>query len=241
MQYVGADSVALLAVDNAFGTDLAAEIEANLDADVVATVGYDPTADSFDSTIDRVFADSPDAVGFVSVPGQEHGVVDAYDASDYNAPWVFSAGMFSADVPSFYEGFYSASLSSVQTEGYFRLARRLSDIAPLAPYAANAYDALFLMAMAAEMAGDATGPAIAETIQSVSGGAGHTIGVGEFDRVRSLADAGRDVNYQGAASGVDMTDALEPLSSYIVEHVTNGHVEQLELLQRQFFQNGGDR
>nr|WP_082682250.1 ABC transporter substrate-binding protein [Haloferax profundi] len=239
LQYVDADSVSLLAVDNAFGSDLAAEVEANLDAAVTANVAYDPSADSFDGVIDEVFAGSPDAVGFVSVPGQEHGVLDAYAASDYHTPWVFSAGMFGSEIPSHYEGFYSASLSSVQTKGYFRLSRRLSDIAPLAPYAANAYDALFLMATAAEHAGEASGPAIADSIRSVSGGSGHTVGVGEFDRVRSLADAGRGVNYQGAASGVDLTDALEPLSSYIVEHVNNGRVEQLELLQRQFFQSGG--
>ena len=241
LQYAGAETVSLLAVDNAFGSDLAAEIDANLDADVLANVGYDPSADSFGDTIDAVFADSPDAVGFVSVPGQEHGILDAYAASDYHAPWVFSAGMFGTDVPSSYEGFYSASLSSVQTEGYFGLSRRLSDIAPLAPYAANAYDAMFLMAAAAEKAGTVSGPAIADSIRSVSGGAGHTVGVGEFERVRSLVDAGRGLNYQGAASGVDLTDALEPLSSYVVEHVSNGRVEQLELLQRQFFQNGGDR
>ncbi|WP_396613263.1 ABC transporter substrate-binding protein [Haloferax sp. S1W] len=238
-QYVGAESVALLAIDNAFGSGLAAEVSANLDATVVADVGYDPSADSFDAVLDDVFADDPDAVGFVSVPGQEHGILDAYGASDYEAPWVFSAGMFSGDVPSYYEGFYSASLSSVRTDGYFNLSRRLSDIAPLAPYAANAYDALFLMAAAAEKAGEASGPAISETIQSVSGGTGHTVSVGEFDRVRSLVSAGRDLNYQGAASGVDLTSSLEPLSSYLVERIHGGNVEQLELLQRQFFESGG--
>lgn len=240
-EYVDAGTVAILTIDNAFGVDLSAEVAANLDADTVATVKYDPTAASFDGVIDSVFAEGPDAVAFVSVPGNERGVLDAYAATDHDVPWVFSAGMFGGELPSYYEGFYSASLSAVRTRGFFSLSQRLSDIAPLAPYAANAYDALFLMAAAAEMAGEASGSAIAGAIQSVSGGAGHAVSVGDFDSVRLLADAGREMNYQGAASGVDLTDALEPVSSYLVERVENGSVTQLELLQRQFFEAGGGR
>lgn len=240
-QYADADRVAVLTVDGAFGSDLGTALGDQLDAEVVTEVSYDPAADDFGGVVDEVFADSPDAVGFVSVPGQEGGVLDAYGASDYEAPWVFSAGLFDGEIPPYYEGFYSASLSSVRTDGYFHLAQRLSDIAPLQPYAANAYDALFLMATAAEYAGEASGPAIADALQTVSGGTGHTVSVGEFDRVRTLVDAGRELNYQGASSGVDLTEALEPLSSYLVERVHNGSVEQVELLQRQFFESGGDQ
>ncbi|ELZ87671.1 amino acid/amide ABC transporter substrate-binding protein, HAAT family [Haloferax elongans ATCC BAA-1513] len=240
-QYANADSIAILATDNAYGDGLASSMKTSTDAEVVSDVRYDPTASSFDGVIDEVFQNSPDAVGFVSVAGQETGVLDAYGSSDYEAPWVFSAGMFGSDVPKYYEGFYSASLSSVRTDGYFHLSQRLSDIAPLAAYSVNAYDALFLMAAAAEKAGEATGAAIADTIQSVSGGTGHTVSVGDFGRVRSLTDAGRELNYQGAASGVDLTEDLEPLSPYVVEKVHNYEVRQLELLQRQFFESGGNQ
>jgi ABC-type branched-subunit amino acid transport system substrate-binding protein len=240
-QYVGADTVSVLALDNDFGADLAGAIASNTDADVVADARYDPSASSFDGTIAEVFADSPDAVAFVSVPGQERGVLDAYGASDHEAPWVFSAGLLGADTPSYYDGFYSASLSSTRTDGHYALSRRLSDIAPLAPFSVNAYDALFLMAAAAEMAGEATAPAIADTIRSVSAGEGHTVSVGDFDEVKLLVESGRSLNYRGASGGVDLTRNLEPLSSYLVERVTDGNVERLELLQKQFFESGGDR
>jgi hypothetical protein len=49
------------------------------------------------------------------------------------------------------------------------------------------------------------------------------------------------VNYQGASGGVDLTANLEPLSSYLIERVTDGSVESLELLQRQFFESGGNQ
>ncbi|QGN07270.1 amino acid ABC transporter substrate-binding protein [Halorhabdus sp. CBA1104] len=239
--YIDASSVALLSIDNSFGSGLAGSLQDAIDASIVADVRYDPGADSFSDTIEAVFENDPDAVAFTSVSGQERGILDAYAQTDYDVPWVFSAGMFGSDIPASYDGFYSASLSSNRTDGYFDLVRRLSDVDELASYAANAYDALFLMAGAAEKADDASGPAIAETIRSVSGGTGHTVSVGDFDRLRSLTDAGREINYQGASGSVDLTANLEPLSSYLIQRVTDGTVESLELLQSQFFRSGGNQ
>jgi len=239
--HVGADSVALLSIDNSFGAGLAEAQTESLDSEVVADVRFDPAADSFDDVLRAVFENDPDAVGFTCAAGQERGVLDAYERSDYDVPWVFSSGMFDGDLPAYYEGFYSASFSSGRTDGYFDLVRRFTDIDQPAAYAVNAYDALFLMASAAEKAGESSGPAIAETIQSVSGGSGHTVSVGDFDRVRSLIEAGRDVNYQGASGSVDLTDDLEPLSSYLIERVTDGTIESLELLQPQYFESEGGR
>ncbi|MDS0253185.1 ABC transporter substrate-binding protein [Haloarcula argentinensis] len=239
--YIDADSVALLSIDNSFGAGLADAQREALDAEIVADVRYDPSSGSFDDTIADVFQNDPDAVSFTSVSGQERGILDAYNQSEYDVPWVLSAGMFGGDLPSYYDGFYSASLSSARTQAYFELVRRLSDIDQPRAYSVNAYDALFLMACAAEQAGEASGPAIAETIQSVSGGSGHTVSVGDFGRVRSLTDAGRAVNYQGASGSVDLTANLEPLSSYLIERVNNGSVESLELLQSRFFKSGGNQ
>lgn len=237
-QYADADTVALLALDNTFGDNLSTVISDKLDATVVADVRYDPTADTFDDVFAEVFANSPDVVGFVSVSGQESNIMDAYATTEYDAPWVFSTGIVGENPPSYYDGFYAASIASTQTDGYERLRRLLSDISPLAAFSANAYDALFLMAIAAEKAGEISGTAIADNIRSVSGGAGHTVSVGGFDKVRSLVEAGRELNYQGAASAVDLTPELEPLGSFVIEQVEDGRVRKLELIQPQFFQTG---
>jgi ABC-type branched-subunit amino acid transport system substrate-binding protein len=240
-QYVDASSVSILAIDNAFGDGLAQALSDNLDATVVANSRYDPSADAFDELLSDLLEDDPDGVGFVSVAGQEGDVLDAYAETDADVPWVFSAGLFDGDTPPTYEGFYSASLSSSQTDGYLKLTRKLSDIAPLVSFTANSYDAMFLMATAAEKADEVSGTGIAGTIRSVSRGAGHTVSLGEFDRVRSLVDAGRELNYQGASGAVDLTENLEPLSQYLIQQVRDGRPQSLELLQRQFFQSGGNR
>lgn len=237
-RYVDADRASLVYVDNSYGKGLTDALRENLSTPVSAEVAYDPSADEFASVVEEAFADDPDAIGYVGVPGEERGVLDAYAASEYEAPWVFSTGLLSDDIPSYYDGFYSASLSSVRTNGYLSLTKKLSDLDPIAPYAVNGYDALVLMAAAAERAGEVGGEAIADSIREVSGGTGHTFSVGEFDRARTLLDSGREVNYQGAASDVDLNGDLEPLSPYVVERVVDGGVKQLELLQKGYF--GGE-
>ncbi len=62
---------------------------------------------------------------------------------------------------------------------------------PLAPYTQHAYDAMFLLGLAIQRAGNATGTAISENLVSVSGGTGQTISVGEFARAKTLVDADR--------------------------------------------------
>jgi ABC-type branched-subunit amino acid transport system substrate-binding protein len=146
--HVGADSVALLSIDNSFGAGLAEAQKEALDSEGVADVRFDPAASSFDDVLGTVFETDPDAVGFTCAAGQERGVLDAYNQSDHDVPWVFSSGMFGGDLPSYYEGFYSASFSSGRTDGYFDLVRRFTDVDEPAAYAVNAYDALFLMASA---------------------------------------------------------------------------------------------
>ncbi|SFF88138.1 ABC-type branched-chain amino acid transport system, substrate-binding protein [Halopelagius inordinatus] len=237
-RYADADRVSFVYIDNSYGSGLTEALRENVSASVVAEVPYDPAADDFAPVVEEAFADDPDAVGYISVPGQEKEVLDAYAASDHEAPWVFSSGLVPDSIPSFYDGFYSASLSSVRTNGYLSLTKKLSELDPIAPYAVNGYDALVLMAAAAERAGEASGEAISESIREVSGGTGHTFSVGEFDRARTLLSSDREVNYQGAASDVDLNDHLEPLSPYVVERVVDGGVRQLELLQKGYF--GGE-
>ncbi len=115
--YVGADSVALLSIDNSFGAGLAdAQRERWTPR---SSLIFDTTRRRSRSTTRlRTCSSVPDAVTFTSVSGRA-GHPRCIQPSDYDAPWVFSAGMFGNDVPSSYNGFYSASLSSVRTDGYF--------------------------------------------------------------------------------------------------------------------------
>ena len=235
-KHVGADKVGILYQNNAFGNSLAREPVDALDGSVTAEVPFDPGADSYGDTIAEVTDGKPDAVAVVSSPGSTQGVLRTGVDSDYEGDWVLSAGLIPSSPPSYYDGLYGATMASRRSTGAQKLAQKLSDIAPLPAYTQHAYDALFLQALAVERAGEATPEAVAKNLRAVSGGRGHTVTVGEFGRAKQLLDAGREVNYEGASSSVDLNENLEPLNSYVIQRVRAGTVRDLELVKTSFFE-----
>jgi ABC-type branched-subunit amino acid transport system substrate-binding protein len=236
-RYVGAKPVAIVHVDNSFGAGLAKIIDGNLIGTTVETISFPTGRETYSGRVNRVIQSDADAVAFVTEPGNAK-ILQRLARSSYDGDFVLSEGVIPAEIPSHMDGMYSASVAAEQTTGAIRLRQKLNDITPLAPYTQHAYDAMFLLGLAIQQAGKATGTAISENLVSVSGGTGQTVSVGEFGRAVTLVDADRAVNYQGASSSVDLNENLEPLNAYIIERVDGDAMTQLELLRASFFQGG---
>ncbi|WP_227354578.1 ABC transporter substrate-binding protein [Haladaptatus salinisoli] len=239
-RYASADEVAIVHVNNRFGAGLAETIGAEVSGDVVATVPFPPGRETYARQVAEVQRSEADAVAFASEPGNTK-VLELLADGSYDGEYVLSAGLLPSEIPTHMEGMYSASVASESTTGAMELRQKLRDIAPLAPYTRHAYDALFLLALATEQAGEADASAISENLVSVSGGRGQTVSVGDFDRAATLLNANRAVNYQGASSSVDLNANLEPLNAYVIERVENGAADELELLQTSFFEGREER
>jgi len=80
----------------------------------------------------------------------------------------------------------------------------------------NNYDAAFLVALAAQAAGSATGQAIKDNIRRVANAPGTQIFPGEWAKALTEIAAGREVNYEGASGAVNLDEFGDPLSGYIV-------------------------
>ncbi|WP_084156833.1 ABC transporter substrate-binding protein [Haladaptatus cibarius] len=234
-RYVGAENVATLYVDNSFGAGLADTIEANVSGDVVASIPFPTGRETYARELKQIEDSGADVVAFASEPGNTT-VLEALTESSYDGEYVLSEGLLPGEIPPHMDGMYSASVAATNTTGAIELEQKLRDIAPLAAYTQHAYDGLFLMALAIEQAGAATASAISNNLVSVSGGRGQTVSVDDFERAATLIDAGRDVNYQGASSSVDLNENLEPLNAYIIEQVNGSAITELELLRASFFE-----
>ncbi len=75
---------------------------------------------------------------------------------------------------------------------------------PTSPYAAHAYDAAFLIALAIEKAGAADRGKIGAALRSVSNPPGTVIRPGEWAKAKAVLADGGDVNYEGASGNVDL-------------------------------------
>jgi ABC-type branched-subunit amino acid transport system substrate-binding protein len=70
---------------------------------------------------------------------------------------------------------------------------------PATPYLGRTYDAVYLLALAAEKAKSTDGAKLRAALREVSGDSGDKIGPGEFAQARRLIAAGHKISYVGAA------------------------------------------
>ena len=236
-QYIGAKKAAFLYVNNAYGKGLAEKAKAAFDGETVAMVGYDKKSSDYTSTLDKVFEKDPEAVGFVGYPGNGKTILKQWNNGGYGGKWVLSEGLNSSDffssLKDITDGMYVASPNPEQTSGASKFEKAMGSKNTL--FAPHAYDALFLQALAIHKGGKADGKTIAQNFRSISR-EGQKVTVGEFKKAKDLIDDGKDINYQGASSPVDMNKNLEPLNAFAILQVNKGKTKVKKTIPRSYFE-----
>ncbi|WP_135825919.1 ABC transporter substrate-binding protein [Halorussus ruber] len=237
-EYIGADKAAFLYVDNPYGEGLAKRAKEAFDGETVGMVPYSKKSSDYTSTLDKLFSNNPDAVGFVGYPGNGKTILKQWSNGGYGGEWVLSEGLndkgFFEDNKSITDGMYLASPSPESTKSADTFDKEMGGQSGTL-FAPHAYDGLFLQALAIHKAGEASGAAIAENIRSVSRG-GTKVYAGEFQKAKDLLDKGEDINYQGASSPVDMNESLEPLNRFAIMQVKQAKRKELETIPRSYFE-----
>ncbi|WP_137287275.1 ABC transporter substrate-binding protein [Halorussus salinisoli] len=238
-QYIGADNAAFLFVDNPYGQGLAELAREAFEGETVGMVGYSQRASDYTSTLDSLYQNDPDAVGFIGYPGNGRTILNQWNNGGYGGDWVLSEGLndpgFLSELSNITSGMYLASPNPEQTPGQSTFEEKMGDQAGTL-FAPHAYDGLFLQALAMHKTGEASGQAIAQNIRSVSR-EGETVTVGEFQKAKDLLDNDEDINYQGASSPVDLNEKLEPLNQFAIMQVQDdGSLETLDTIPRSFFE-----
>ncbi|AQU84642.1 MAG: ABC transporter substrate-binding protein [Halomonas sp.] len=100
----------------------------------------------------------------------------------------------------------------------FNAAAAEAGIDPSAVFAAQAYDAAFLVALAIEQNGSAEREGLSEALRSVSSAPGEIILPGEWEKAVELIAAGTEINYEGA-SGSHEFDENGDVPGVVVEMV----------------------
>ena len=75
------------------------------------------------------------------------------------------------------------------------------------PFAANAYDATFMLALAIEQAGSADRTKISAALRKIAGPGGMVILPGQWAKAKAAIAAGKKINYEGAAGPHDFDAA----------------------------------
>jgi branched-chain amino acid transport system substrate-binding protein len=100
----------------------------------------------------------------------------------------------------------------------FQAQAEEAGIDPSAVFAAQAYDAAFLLALAIEQNGSAEREGLNEVLRSVASAPGEVILPGEWEKAVELIAAGTEINYEGA-SGTHEFDANGDVPGVVLEMV----------------------
>lgn len=202
----GHTSVAVLHARDVYGAGLAADLVADIAASgstVAASIEYDGQAPDFSAEVAQVAAAAPDAL--VLVGGGEARAIIAQLITAGVGPATLPLYLTDLDLSNVLaQGLPPAAMNGVEgvragaaTNPAFlaALTAQSPDLTDFG-YAAQAYDAVMMIALAADAAGSTTGKAIATQLSQV--GSGPTPCTG-YPACLALVTAGRTIAYQGAS------------------------------------------
>lgn len=213
----GVEKAGILALDDAYGTGLADALDSNFTAGggtVTEKIIYNPQAAEFSAEVGKLKASKP---GAIAVIGFEESVKIIQELIKQGigpdtVPLYLVDGNLSqeafAELPEGImvgtRGTLPGAAASSQLQGELLTVNpELTDYS----YAAEAYDAVNLIALGMEAAKSCDGAAVAAALQGVSKDGENCT---DFASCKALLDAGTDINYEGQSGPVEFADNGDP-------------------------------
>ena len=218
----GASTVAIVFRNDEYGAGFNEVLSEALEANgvtVVASVGYDPTATSFDAEVAQVAEAGPDAVAIITfAEGAQllQGMIEE-GAGPADLPIYVADGFkdtvtaedVDPDDPAVLDGIRGTAPSAAPPNGEATFLDRFGEFAPETPtiFSAHKYDCLMTIVLASEVAGtDDASVFVEEMINVTSGGTKCST----YEECSALVADGEDIDYDGASGPLEFTDAGEP-------------------------------
>jgi len=220
----GAATLGMLVLNDAYGTGLAAALKASFEAaggEVVAEALFNEGDASFDAQISTVTAAAPDAIAVITFD-QAKVIVPALVGTGYPGNQLYfvdgNLADYSADFePGLVEG-AKGTLPGLDVSTLGNFQERLLEVDPDLTefsYAAESYDAVILLALAALAAGSTEGVDMAAKMQEISGGSGDGEKATDFASAAAIIADGGVVDYDGASGPITFDENGDPTEATI--------------------------
>ncbi|WP_299036523.1 ABC transporter substrate-binding protein [uncultured Pseudokineococcus sp.] len=216
--------IGVMAIDDPYGTGLAANVRGAVEAGGGSIAGgdpiiYNPQAPNYSAEVAQLAETNPEAI-----------VLIGFDESLRVIPELISQGIGPSEVPLYlvdgnlanYSGDglepgallnTKGTLPGAAATGDFR--ERLLEVDPALDqfsYAPESYDAVIMTALAAVAAGDDSGASIASQLPAVSRDG---TACSAYVECLELLEAGEDIDYQGVSGPVEFSDLGDPTQATI--------------------------
>ena len=206
--------------DDALPLAVAAAFE--MDGGTVAgTAELDPTGGGFDVQVAAVVAEAPDAIAVVS-GAQSRAILPLLTAAGYTGENLYFIGMpigeLAAENAAGAVTGTTATLPGLDLSTLTDFTDRVLEFDPAVQdfsYAAETYDAVILLALAALAAQDTAGRAIADSLREVSGGSGDGKKATDFESAATIILDGGVVDYDGLSGRITFDENGDPTEAVI--------------------------
>ena len=214
----GAANIGMIVLNDPYGTGLAENATIAIEAaggSVVAEELYNPNETNFTTQVNNVMAANPDAIALITFEEASLIIPALIDAGATGDMFYFVDGNLSNSF-DFPEGTLEGAQGTqpgAQADGDFR--ERLLEVDPELEdynYAAEAYDAVVLAALAAVQGGSPDSDTIKENLQSVSRDGTKCT---ELAECLELLEAGEDIDYDGVSGPIEFDENGDPTTAVI--------------------------
>ncbi len=220
----GNATLGMIVLNDAYGTGLAQYTRDAFEAaggEVVAEALFNEGDSSFDAQISEVTAANPDAIALITFD-QSKIIVPSLVGAGYPGDKLYfvDGNMFdySADfAPGLITG-AKGTLPGLDTGTLGDFTDRLLAIDPALTdysYAAESYDAVTLLALAAYAANSTDGAEIAKYLRQVSGGSGEGEKVTTYEDGIALLAEGQQIDYDGPSGPITFDENGDPTEATI--------------------------
>jgi branched-chain amino acid transport system substrate-binding protein len=213
----GSATAAVLALQDAYGEGLAKTFEGaftEAGGSVTETVIYDPKAADYSADVAKIAATNPDAIALIGFDESAKIVAELIKQGVgpqtkklYLVDGNLSNSLFK-DLPAgTMNGVKGTTPGAAAPEDFRAALLKVNPALTDFSYSAESYDAVNLIALAAQAAGKDSGQAIAASLVDVSEKGEKC---SNFADCKKLLDDGKDIDYDGVSGPCDLADNGDP-------------------------------
>ena len=215
----GAQTVGMIVLNDAYGTGLASNVRSSVESaggQIVAEEMFNEGESQFSSQVDQVAAAKPDAIVVISFE-QAKSIVPLLTAKGIDPTQLF---LVDGNTSDYSKDLEAGTLEGAQgtIPGPFASDNFKKSLLALDPalkdwaYAGESYDAVTMLALAAEAAGSTDGKAMAAELQGVSAEGEKCF---DFAGCVTIMRGGGDIDYDGYSGPVTFDENGDPTEAFI--------------------------
>lgn len=224
----GHSNLGIIWLNDPYGSGLNDALTENFEAaggTVVASESYNSNDTSFDAQVSTIMAANPDAIAVIAFE-ESSTIIPAFVSQGFDGSNFYlvdgNMSQWGDDMPVSLEGSKGTTpMGGDIDDAWFEALEqwhqddRGKGLDGETSYAAESYDAMNLIAIASFYANDTDPRAIADALQTVSGGAGDGEACNDFPTCADIILDGGTPNYEGLSGPIDFDENGDPTGATI--------------------------